>query len=252
LYENDAIGENLLCALDVTGAPSDKAILTEQWQLYQLNYFKRCDKLAALSDKDIVDFGFLYLELDRDEIDKLGDLLKHRVRKCDSSLQQKLYPGVEPTSVEYLAALGRECCEVKPQYDALLSTIGCSELKLASLKDPRRYIPKARLGYGDDYRCILDIIRGSIICQDASDMRRVVQQFLNAVEEADRQMWEVARYKNRFARAYDALNSRGYRDLNMNVRHIPTGIVTEVQFHIRSFFEYDKRTGGHEKYEIVR
>jgi hypothetical protein len=65
-------------------------------------------------------------------------------------------------------------------------------------------------------------------------------------------MWEVARYKNRFALAYDASNSRGYRDLNMNVRHIPTGIVTEVQFHIRSFFEYDKRTGGHEKYELVR
>jgi hypothetical protein len=251
LYEDDTIGENLLCALDVAGAPSDKVVLTEQWQLYEMDYFKRCDKLDALSDKDIVHFGELYLELDRDEIDKLGDLLKHRVRECDGSLQQKLFPGLEPTSVEYLAALKRECCEVKLQYDTLLSTIRCSELKLASLKDPRRYIPKARLGYGDDYRCILDIIRGSIICQDASDMRRVVQQFLNAVE-ADRQMWEVVRYKNRFVLAYDAPKSRGYRDLNMNVRHIPTGIVTEVQFHIRSFFEYDKRTGGHEKYELVR
>jgi hypothetical protein len=38
----------------------------------------------------------------------------------------------------------------------------------------------------------------------------------------------------------------------MNVRHIPTGIVTEVQFHVRSFFDYDKKAQGHKKYEFVR
>jgi hypothetical protein len=82
-------------------------------------------------------------------------------------------------------------CEVKLQYDALLRSNGCSELMLSNLKGPQRYIDKTRLGYGDDYRCVLDIIRGSIICEDARDMRRVVQQFLVAVEEADRQTWEV-------------------------------------------------------------
>jgi hypothetical protein len=82
-------------------------------------------------------------------------------------------------------------------------------------------------------------------------MLRVVQHFLDAADEAYPRTWQVVRYKNRFMMG-DASNSRGYRDLNMNVRHIPTGIVTEAQFHVRSFFEYDKKARGHKKYEFVR
>jgi hypothetical protein len=196
--------------------------------------------------------GLLYVDLDVEEIDKLDRLLENRVRKCDDSLlKQAEFPGFEPTSVEYLDELLRQCEVVKHKYDALLQTIAFRKLKLAELKDPKRFIDKARLCYRDNYRCLLDIIRGSFICDDVRDMLCVVERFLNAVEGEHPRTWQVVRYKNRFTLG-DASKSRGYRDLNMNVRHIPTGIVTEVQFHVRSFFEYDKKARGHEKYEFVR
>jgi hypothetical protein len=70
--------------------------------------------------------------------------------------------------------------------------------------------------------------------------------------EANAGVWKVVRYKNRFAPSYDATSSRGYRDLKLNPRHLPMGIVTEVQFHIRSIFEYGEANGGHEIYERIR
>jgi hypothetical protein len=57
------------------------------------------------------------------------------------------------------------CKVLKPQYDDLLKTIAYPELKLEELKDPERCIVKARLCYRGDYHCLLDIIRGSFICE---------------------------------------------------------------------------------------
>jgi hypothetical protein len=183
------------------------------------------------------------------------------VRDCDDNLKKHRGPeGVDTTSIEYLATLKRACHHVKALYDALLEAIerDCRqrfhcicELKLADLKNPKRYIGKARLGYHDDYSCVLDIIRSSFVCDNEADMCTAVQCFLDGVE-ASEGMWQVVRYKNRFAPSYDATASRGYRDLNVNLRHLPMGIVTEVQFHIRSIFEYDKAADGHKAYERIR
>jgi hypothetical protein len=228
---------DLLRALDVAASPgTNPSLLTEQWQLYRLHYLKSSAKLDALSDRDAISLGLLHAELDTNEIDELDRLFKNRVPKCDNSLKQQR--GLEPTSEEYFNELLSMCKVLKPQYDELLQTIACPELKLAELKDPERCIAKARLCYRDDYRCLLDIIRGSFICDVVRDMLRVVQHFLDAVK-----VKEGVRYKNRFTEG-DASKSRGYRDLNMNLRHIPTGIVTEVQFHVRSFFDYDNRLGA--------
>jgi hypothetical protein len=259
--ENNPIRENLLRALDVAAASgastSDKGLLIEKWQLYRVDYLIRSDDLNAPFDEDIAFLGGLYTKLDRNDINKLDTLLKGRVHECDNNLKKQTeFPGLEPTSAEYLNELLRMCDVVKPQYDNLLQTIACGELKcpelkLAELKDPERFIGKARLGYCRNYSCLLDIIRGSFICDDVRDMLCIVERFLDAVEGEDPRTWQVVRYKNRFTLG-DASKSRGYRDLNMNVRHIPTGIVTEVQFHVRSFFEYDTKARGHKKYEFVR
>jgi hypothetical protein len=257
--ENDPIEENLLRALDVAASPgasaSDKEELTQKWQL---DYLKRSAKLDVPFYKDIEFLGLLYAELDTNEIDKLDRLLENRVPLPgdDSLKRQRGFPGLEPTSVEYLSELRRMCDVVKPEYDNLLQTIACGELKrpdlqITALKEPERYIDKAIRSYRDDYRCLLDIIRGSFICDDVRDMLCVVKRLLNAVEGEHPRTWQVVRYKNRFALG-DASKSRGYRDLNMNVRYIPLGIVTEVQFHLRSFFDYDKKARGHKKYESVR
>jgi hypothetical protein len=206
-----------------------------------------------LFNEDIVSLGLRYAELNTNEIDKLDTLLKDRVPKCDGNLKkQREFPGLEPTSAEYLNNLLRMCKIVKHEYDALLQTIASGpKLELAELKNPQRFIVKASLGYRDDYRCLVDIIRGSFICDDVRDMLCVVERFLNAVEGEHPRTWQVVRYKNRFTLG-DASKSRGYRDLNMNVRHIPKGIVTEVQFHVRSFSDYDRKARGHKKYEFVR
>jgi hypothetical protein len=253
--ENDVNGENLLRALAVAASPgasaSDKAVLTQKWRLYHLNYLKESAKLDALSDDDVKSFGLLYVGLDVKEIAKIDKLLEYGVHKCDGSLKKQTeFPGFEPTSVEYLDKLLRKCEDVKPEYDVLLQRIACQQLN-PGLKDPKRIIDKARFCYRDNYCCVLDIIRGSFICNNVRDMLRVVKSFLDAADEGYPRTWQVVRYKNRFVMG-DASNSRGYRDLNMNVRHIRTGIVTEVQFHLQSFFEYDKKARGHKKYEFVR
>jgi hypothetical protein len=254
--ENDPIRENLLCALDAAASPwasdADKVLLHQKWRLYRLHYFKGSAKVDALFDNDTTSFGLIYAGLDMQEIDTLDRLLEKRVRTCDGSLKKQTeFPGFEPTSVEYLNELLHKCKDVKPEFGAFLQTIDCQEVKLPELKDPKRIIDKAHLSYRDDYRCVLDIIRASFICDDVRDMLRVVQHFLDAADEAYPRTWQVVRYKNRFMMGY-ASNTRGYRDLNMSVRHVPTGIVTEVQFCIRSFFEYDKKVRGHRKYEFVR
>jgi hypothetical protein len=236
-------------------------LLVENWDLYELNYHKRAEELTAPADPYVVDLHFLYRELDQEAIDSVERLLKSRVRECDGSLKKHgSAEGVDTTSVPYLAALQQTCRDVKTHYDELLKTIerDCRkefechcELKLADLKHPKRYIGKARLGYHDDYSCVLDIIRSSFVCENVAHMRTAVQCFLDGVE-ANADVWKVVRYKNRFAPSYDATASRGYRDLNLNLRHLPMGIVTEVQFHIRSIFEYDKANDGHKTYESIR
>jgi hypothetical protein len=250
--------ENLLRALDVAASPgasaSDKEKLTQKWQLYKLNFFQESNKLNVPFNEDITSLGLLYVELDTNEIDKLDRLLENGVSMPDddSLKKQREFSGLEPTSVEYLNELIRMCEIVKHEYDAFLQTIASGpKLELAELKDPQRFIVKASLGYRDDYRYLLDIIRGSFICDDVKDMLCVVDRFLNAVEGEHPRTWQVVRYRNRFALCVPS-KSRGYRDLIMNVRHIPTGIVTEVEFHLRSFFDYDKKAGGRKKYEFVR
>jgi hypothetical protein len=260
MIRNNVLGA-LKIASSVGASDSDKELLLESWELYELNYIKRVEKLTAPADPYVVDLHFRYIDLDQETIGSMERLLQSRVLECDGSLKKHgRGEGVDTTSIAYLAKLKQACRGVKTHYDELLKRIerDCRkrfecrcELKLADLKHPKRYIVKARLGYGDDYSCLLDIIRSSFVCDSVADMRTAVQYFLDVVE-ANADVWKVVRYKNRFAPSYDAAASRGYRDLNLNLRHLPMGIVTEVQFHIRSIFEYGKENDGHKTYERIR
>jgi hypothetical protein len=258
MIRNNLLHE-LKSASSVGASALEKKSLVESWDLYELNYFKRVEELTAPADPYVVDLHFRYSKLNQKTIDNVERLLKGRVLECDGSFKKHgRGEGVDTTSIAYLATLQQMCRGVKTHYDELLKAIerDCRlkcrcELKLADLKHPKRYIGKARLSYRDDYSCVLDIIRSSFVCDSVADMRTAVEYFLDAVE-ANADVWKVVRYKNRFARSYDATASRGYRDLNLNLRHLPMGIVTEVQFHIRSIFEYGEANGGHEFYEGMR
>jgi hypothetical protein len=78
-----------------------------------------------------------------------------------------------------------------------------------------------------------------------------MQRFLEATEEQS-SLWQVVRCRNRFDPEDQAAKDRGYRDILVNLRSVPAGIVTEVQFHIKDFF--DRQHGGpyNKKYELIR
>jgi hypothetical protein len=246
---------DLLESSAVSGTSSSKVMLAQGWRLFHLSYLQKSAKLTAPANNSIVQLGYLYLNLNKNDIRDLEDLLNGRLRHCDSSPRHERFSGLDPTSGEYLSFLLKMCANVKSRFDAFLTRISevCCycEPKLAVLKSKQRCIDKAHTSYNNDYSRVLDIIRGSFICSDVKDVIKVVHQLLDTVN-ADPQAWQVLRYKNRFAPSYDATSSRGYRDLNVNIRHLPTGVVAEVQFHIRSLFEYDKQVGGHKTYGQIR
>jgi hypothetical protein len=50
----------------------------------------------------------------------------------------------------------------------------------------------------------------------------------------------------------EAARDRGYRDVLVNLHSVPDGLVTEVQFHIKAFFNRQHGGPHHKKYELIR
>jgi hypothetical protein len=220
-----------------------------------LDRYKRI--LEELFRSEVAECLKMYNMLDQAVITALGTLLRERVRSCEKSLlKHKVIADLEVTSERCLKQLLKDCKALKPSYEEFLRHIHAQcerscEVKVADMKASERCTEKARGSYGSDYRCVVDIIRGSFVCTSERGLLAVVRRFLDATEEQSSQ-WQVVRCKNRFDPEDQAARDRGYRDLLVNLRNAPAGIVTEVQFHIKDFF--DRQHGGphHKKYELIR
>jgi hypothetical protein len=229
----------------------------ERWERCEqgVRHFKAI--LEQLFKLEVDDCLKMYEGLDQGVIDALGVLLRKRVHSCDASLlKHRAFDGLEVTSEQYLKTLIQNSKEVKLRYEKLLRDIrtqcDCScVLKVGNMKASERCRENARGSYGNDYRCVVDIIRSSFVCTSEQDLLYVMQRFLEATEEQASQ-WQVVRCKNRFDPRDHAARDRGYRDVLVNLRSVPDGLVTEVQFHIEAFFNRQHEGPHHKKYELIR
>jgi hypothetical protein len=228
-----------------------------RWERCEQGYDRYKRILEELFRPEVEECLKMYEMLDETVITELGTLLRERVRSCEESLlKHKVIADLEVTSERYLKQLLQECKALKPSYQEFLRHIHAQcerscELKLADMKASKRCTEKARGSYGSDYRRVVDIIRSSFVCTSERVLLAVMQRFLEATEKQS-SPWQVVRCKNRFDSEDQAARDRGYRDILVNLRNASAGIVTEVQFHIKDFF--DRQHGGpyHKKYELIR
>jgi hypothetical protein len=227
--------------------------------------WERCDQgfnrykriLKELFRPEVAECLKMYEMLDEAVITELSTLLRERVRSCEESLlKHKVIADLEVTSERFLEQLLQDCEALKPSYEKFLERIRAQcerscKVEVADMKASKRCMEKARRSYGSDYSSVVDIIRGSFVCTSERSLLAVVQRFLDATEEQSSQ-WQVVRCKNRFDPGDQAARDRGYRDLLVNLRNAPAGIVTEVQFHIQDFFDRQHKGSHHKKYELIR
>ena len=94
----------------------------------------------------------------------------------------------------------------------------------SNLKKEKRAREKMVLEYYGEARRLKDMLRGSILCKDMVEMRRVWE----SLQELERQgILVVVQTKNRFR---GEAGPGGYRDINVNVLY--EGFVCEVQVRV--------------------
>jgi len=98
-----------------------------------------------------------------------------------------------------------------------------------------------------DYAAIRDLGRLSLIVEDMS----VVPPVITALSDCD--AFEVVRIKNRLDRGHKAVESAGYRDVQVLVRERKGGWIVEVQVIPKEMYELKKRCGhaGYTKYRFI-
>jgi Ran GTPase-activating protein (RanGAP) involved in mRNA processing and transport len=112
-----------------------------------------------------------------------------------------------------------------------------------SLKGEGRAREKAANDYDGDYRMLGDLLRGTIILDNFSDL---VACFVRLQQLDDDGVIRILRIKNRFLNG--SIAGAGYCDANLSVEF--EGHVCEVQLQYRPFYELKK--GQHKVYEVVR
>ena len=133
-----------------------------------------------------------------------------------------------------------------------------AEDKLAKLKQGSRVIEKAvaRRGHKNnqplDASHVCDILRGSIICNDAYSMARVVDNLRFMASEKNKDLdlqIDIVRIKDRF----EDPTEDNYADCLVNIRfkdHTQDGHVAEVQLHHRDI--HNIKASGHTSYSAKR
>jgi hypothetical protein len=171
-------------------------------------------------------------------------------------------------------AVFSQAAETKPKYDAFVDTgegisqaIGASVYRvnskadfkavlrdaengppgpmvvLAGLKGKKRAVEKVMSKFGGDYSRLTDVVRGSIVVDDVSQLDRVMGEIR---QQAQKQGWRVSEVENRFKNPTAA----GYRDMALRVT-APNGHVTELQVNTKAML-VAKETKGHAMYEEAR
>ena len=113
------------------------------------------------------------------------------------------------------------------------------------LKERDRALEKARDDYAENYGCLLDIVRGRVICETEEQINEVVRIFIKS------ERLEVVRLKNRFA---TPMASR-FRDFNIVVRVKISDFAhhfCELQVHLKAIVDFDEVSKMHFVYQYFR
>lgn len=122
------------------------------------------------------------------------------------------------------------------------------EVTSGPLKKQARVIEKRDFDYNGDVRRVVDIVRCSSLVSSLSLTKDIVEGFQPGGRWATK--WALVRCKDGFEHV-DNFLAGGYRDIKVNVRHVETGHVVEIQLHLNSFYQI-KNHGGHEYYTFAR
>ena len=114
-----------------------------------------------------------------------------------------------------------------------------SFIRIGNLKGLSRATQKVHADYGGRWDHLRDIVRGSVALDNLDDVRRVTDYLHNSSAK-------VETVNNRFARPTPA----GYRDGLLHVRLPESGLLAEMQVHLKPILEAKER--GHAAYETMR
>ena len=109
----------------------------------------------------------------------------------------------------------------------------------APVKTRERAEQKIAHQFNGDVSLITDIVRDSIVADSIKDVVDIYDYLSNRVE--------IVRVKNRF----NSPTKSGYRDLSTTIRLPNTGILAEVQIHLREISKV-KSGSEHDVYEIIQ
>lgn len=114
-----------------------------------------------------------------------------------------------------------------------------TEVCISGIKSKERALAKVNHGLAGDPQKITDLVRATLIANDVESLVNIYQEF--------EQQAEIVKVKNRFK------NPRvsGYRDLNLSVMLPETGLITEVQIHLKAIADI-KNGPEHEFYEKIQ
>ena len=102
---------------------------------------------------------------------------------------------------------------------------------------------KTHSDYNDDGARIVDLLRGTIVCEEMDD---VLACFARISELEVEGVARVVRTKNRLRDG--GVPGSGYRDVNMNLEF--KGHICELQLQLREFYEL--KSDAHSVYNVVR
>ena len=128
-------------------------------------------------------------------------------------------------------------------HDILVQNGGaCGAAPKFNLKGDERAYAKALVDYGKDFRLLKDMLRGSIVCRDLNQLRRVWDEMEKLQKNG---VLTIVQIKNRFR---GEPFPTGYRDLNCNVEF--QGFICEIQVHCEA--HYDLKDEQHVVYQLLR
>ncbi|MFA0085507.1 phosphoribosylglycinamide formyltransferase [Vibrio sp. 10N.286.49.C2] len=114
-----------------------------------------------------------------------------------------------------------------------------TDAQFSGVKSSERALEKINTELNGEVNQITDLARATIVANDVSSL-------VSAFEALSREA-KVVRVKNRFK----SPNPSGYRDLNLLVQLPKTGIVAEVQLHLKAIADV-KNGPEHDLYEIIQ
>ena len=191
--------------------------------------------------------------------EELNNLFKNLKIFCPNNIDKPIQPienDKDNTSAEYFGNTRKNAKKVQNELSQILlpfSEINDVQLSVpSSIKSVGRCLEKGFGDYQGNMQRIVDLSRGSIVCNTFEALYNVINNLQKMKEDG---IIKPIRMKNRIENPTPA----GYRDLMfnlilpkiMNENKMITQHICELQLHIREFYKI-KNGKGHKLYELAR